>query len=183
MEIVVRALRDFYLACVAPYWSRIVATFRADVADRIPVLATGGLAEVLGTLHETLAWRDNSLERSWRTGECSLDGHGVQLLPSALWTGPPLFCDHPPEFGGNALIYPARPAATASTRPASPVTWPGSSGTPGPPCCARCAPRAAPRNWRPASAPARRPPRSTPPRCVPPAWCKRYGAAAASTIR
>ncbi len=83
------------------------------MADRLPVLATGGLAEVLGTLHETLAWRDNSLERSWRTGEYSLDGHGLQLLPSALWTGPPLFCDHSPEFGGNTLLYPARPPATA----------------------------------------------------------------------
>ena len=113
MEIVVRALRDFYLACVAPYWPHIVATFRADVAERIGVLATGGLAEVLGTLHETLAWRDNSLERSWRTGDCALDGQGVQLLPSALWTGPPLFADHPPEAGGNALIYAARAAAPA----------------------------------------------------------------------
>jgi DNA-binding transcriptional ArsR family regulator len=110
MDIVVRALRDFYLACVAPYWPRIVATFRADVAERIPVLATGGLAEVLGTLHETLTWRDNSLERSWRTGEWSLGGQGVQLVPSALWTGPPLFSDHPPQAGGNVLIYPARPA-------------------------------------------------------------------------
>ena len=109
MDIVVRALRDFYFACVAPYWTRIAATFRADVAGRIPVLATGGLAEVLSTLHETLTWRDDSLERSWRTGECSFGGHGVQLLPSALWTGPPLFCGHSPEFGGNALIYPARP--------------------------------------------------------------------------
>ena len=113
MEIVVRALRDFYLACVAPCWPQIVATFRADVAERIGVLATGGLAEVLGTLHETLTWRDNSLERSWRTGDCSLDGQGVQLLPSMLWTGPPLFADHPPEAGGNALIYAARPAVRA----------------------------------------------------------------------
>jgi len=113
VETVVRALRAFYLACIAPYWSRIVATFRADVADRIPALATGGLAEVLGTLHQTLAWRDNSLERSWRTGDCSLDGHGLLLLPSALWTGPPLFCDQSPEFGGNALIYQARPPVTA----------------------------------------------------------------------
>ena len=113
METVVRALRDFYLACVKPYWSHIVATFRADVADRIPVLATGGLAEVLGTLHETLAWRDNSLERSWGTGDYSLCGHGVRLLPSALWTGPPLFTSHCPEFGGIALIYPARPPVTA----------------------------------------------------------------------
>jgi DNA-binding transcriptional ArsR family regulator len=110
LEIVVRALRDFYLACVAPYWPRIVAMFRADIADRIGILATGGLAEVLGTLHETLTWRGSSLERAWRTGECSLDGHGVQLLPSGLWTGPPLFSDHPPQAGGNALVYAARPA-------------------------------------------------------------------------
>jgi len=113
METVVRALRDFYLTCIRPCWSRVVATFRADVADRLPVLATGGLAEVLGTLHETLTWRGDSLERSWRTGEYSLAGHGLQLLPSALWTGPPLFCDHPRELGGNTLIYPARPPATA----------------------------------------------------------------------
>jgi DNA-binding transcriptional ArsR family regulator len=113
LEIVVRALREIYLACVAPGWPHIVATFRADVAERAGVLAAGGLAEVLGTLHETMAWRDNSLERSWRTGDCALDGQGVQLLPSALWTGPPLFADHPPQAGGNALIYAARPAVTA----------------------------------------------------------------------
>jgi hypothetical protein len=29
MEIVVRGLRDLYLACVAPCWPRIEATFRA----------------------------------------------------------------------------------------------------------------------------------------------------------
>ena len=119
METVVRALRDFYLACVAPFWPHIVATFRADVAERTGVLATGGLAEVLGTLHETLAWRDNSLERSWRNGDCTLGGQGVQLLPSALWTGPPLFADHPPEAGGYALIYPARPVVTDGEIPRS----------------------------------------------------------------
>jgi DNA-binding transcriptional ArsR family regulator len=111
IDIVIRALRAFYLACIAPYWSRIVATFQADVADRIPVLATDGLAGVLGTLHEDLAWRGNALERSWRTGECSLGGRGLQLLPSGLWTGLPLFSSHGRECGGNAVIYPARSAA------------------------------------------------------------------------
>ena len=149
METVVRALRDFYLACVAPYWSRIVATFRADVAERIPVLATGGLAEVLGTLHDDLAWRDNSLVRSWRTGEYSLGGRGLQLLPSALWTGPPLFAGHLRESGGNALIYPARSPVPAD-RAANPATWPGSWGTPGRPCSRHCALRVARRNWPPA---------------------------------
>ena len=108
METVVRALRDFYFACIAPYWSRIVATFQADIAERIPVLATSGLAGVLNTLHDDLAWRDSTLVRSWRTGDCSLDGEGLQLLPSALWTGPPLVSRHTRESGGNALIYAAR---------------------------------------------------------------------------
>ena len=112
MEILVRGLRDLYLACVAPYWSRIEATFRADVAARIPALATGGLAEVLGALHETLAWRGNSLERSWRTGDWTLDGQGVRLVPSALWAGPPLFAPHAREAGGNVLIYAAQLAVT-----------------------------------------------------------------------
>jgi DNA-binding transcriptional ArsR family regulator len=112
MEIVVRGLRDLYLACVAPCWPCIEATFRADVAARIPALATGGLAEVLGALHETLAWRGNSLERSWRNGDWTLDRQGLRLLPSGLWTGPPLFAYHRREAGGNVLIYAARPAVT-----------------------------------------------------------------------
>ncbi len=91
LETVVRALRDFYTACIAPGWAQIVATFRADLADRIPVLATGGLAAVLDTLHDDLAWRGEALERSGRAGEFSLGGRGLQILPSAVWSGPPLF--------------------------------------------------------------------------------------------
>jgi hypothetical protein len=51
METVVRALRDFYLACVAPYWARIVATFHADMAERIPILATLGRSLLNGNLN------------------------------------------------------------------------------------------------------------------------------------
>jgi DNA-binding transcriptional ArsR family regulator len=114
VETVVRALRDFYQACVAPCWPQIVATFRADIADRIPVLATGGLAAVLGTLHSDLTWRDNGLERSGRPGQFSLDGGGVKLIPSVLWTGPPVFASQPAELGGNGILYAAQPAPTAS---------------------------------------------------------------------
>ncbi len=110
LETVVRALRDFYTACIAPGWAQIVATFRADLADRIPVLATGGLAAVLDTLHDDLAWRGEALERSGRAGEFSLGGRGLQILPSAVWSGPPLFAAQDTDAGGNTLIYPARPA-------------------------------------------------------------------------
>jgi DNA-binding transcriptional ArsR family regulator len=112
-----RALRDFHLACVAPYWSHILAVVRSDVAERIPVLATGGLAALFNALSDDLAWLDNSLVRSWRTSrtcDLSLDGRGLQIVPSALWVGPPLFCLHPEGFGGNALVYPVRSATTTN---------------------------------------------------------------------
>ena len=65
-------------------------------------------------MHPSLAWRDGALERS-RTPfrlqrDYWLDGHGLQILPSVLWTGPPLFSIRPHELGGSAVIYPARAA-------------------------------------------------------------------------
>jgi DNA-binding transcriptional ArsR family regulator len=108
LETVRRGLRDFHDACIAPHWAGIVASFRADMAARIPLLATHGLARVFSTLHADLAWRDGVLDRAGRTGEYSLDGSGLQMMPSALWPGPPLFAIGPPELGGNALIYAAR---------------------------------------------------------------------------
>lgn len=108
LETVRQGLRDFHDACIAPYWPGVVASFRADIADRIPLLATRGLASVFNTLHGSLTWHDGTLDRTGRTGEFSLDGHGLQMVPSVLWAGPPLFSIGPPELGGNALIYAAR---------------------------------------------------------------------------
>jgi DNA-binding transcriptional ArsR family regulator len=122
-ETVQRGLRDFFRACVAPYWSRIRAVVRADVSERIPVLATRGLGVLFSTLNPDLEWRDQSIVRTWRasrTCDLSLNGQGLQILPSALWNGPPLFKIRPEESGGNALIYPARPAPMAY--PAGEVT-------------------------------------------------------------
>lgn len=112
---VVCALRAFYLACVAPAWPEIAATYRADVAQQAAVLARGGLGELFGALHPDLALRDGSLERSERAltragrpGENQLEGQGLQILPSVLWTGPPLFSIHPPSSVASVMIYPAR---------------------------------------------------------------------------
>ncbi len=116
LQIVRRALRDFHDTCVAPHWPGIVAAFLEDVTRRIPVLASGGLAELFGTLHKDLAWRDSCLERAGGNlpvADLRLDGHGLLMVPSALWTGPPLFSTWPPELGRNALIYAAQPAWAA----------------------------------------------------------------------
>jgi DNA-binding transcriptional ArsR family regulator len=122
---VVGALRAFYMACVAPVWPEIAASFRGEVADRAVVLARGGLGELFGSLHPDLALRDGSLERSGRAlaragrpGQGQLGGQGLQILPSVLWTGPPLFStggpgrdrepDRPPVPLLGTMIYPAQ---------------------------------------------------------------------------
>jgi DNA-binding transcriptional ArsR family regulator len=111
LERVRRGLRDLYAAWVAPRWPAIMTSFRADVGGRVPALAASGLTGVFPALHPALAWRGGVLERTWRTAELTLDGHGLQLVPSTSWTGPPLFSLIPWEPGYSALIYPARPAA------------------------------------------------------------------------
>ena len=109
------ALRAFYLACVAPAWPEIAAAYRANVTQQAVVLARGGLGELFGELHPDLALRDGSLERSERAltragrpGEFQLEGQGLQILPSVLWSGPPLFSIHPPGEAASVMIYPAR---------------------------------------------------------------------------
>jgi DNA-binding transcriptional ArsR family regulator len=111
LERIRRGLRDLFAAWVAPRWPAIMTSFRDDVGGRVPVLVAGGLTGVFAALHPALAWRRGVLERTWRTAELTLDGHGLQLVPSTSWTGPPLFSLIPWEPGYSALIYPARPAA------------------------------------------------------------------------
>lgn len=106
-ENVVRALRDFYQACVQPFWDCVLESFRADLAVRIPVLAAGGYARLFASLHPRLTWRDQGLEREGGSCRVALDGTGLQLFPSAFWSGPPAFAIRPREFTGNALFYAA----------------------------------------------------------------------------
>jgi len=112
---VVHALRAFYLACVAPNWPRITASFDGEVAQRAAVLSRGGLEELFGSLHPDVSLRAGSLWRSARAlaragiaAEFRLEGRGLQILPSMLWTGPPLFSVFPSGPLANTMIYPAR---------------------------------------------------------------------------
>jgi DNA-binding transcriptional ArsR family regulator len=115
MTIIVQALRAFYQACVAPNWPRIAASFQGDVAQRAAVLTQGGLDALFGSFHPDLSLRYGSLWRSARalaragsSAEYRLEGRGLQILPSMLWTGPPLFSIFPSGPLANTMIYPAR---------------------------------------------------------------------------
>jgi hypothetical protein len=108
VELVVRALRDLHHALIAPRWDSALAAFHAELARRMPVLAAGGHEELFGTLHPRLRWRENGLDRMGFDGEWDLHGLGMVLMPSAFWTGDPLF-----SIGDglrpHVLVYAARP--------------------------------------------------------------------------
>lgn len=121
LEVLVRALRDFHGAVVAPRWDSVVASFHADVARRMPVLAAGGHQALFDTLHPQLRWRDDGLDRLGYDGEWGLSGGGLVLIPSAFWSGPPLFSIGDGVRVGNTLLYAARPDG----RPAGQASGPG----------------------------------------------------------
>lgn len=125
LDVVVRALRDFYTVCIAPRWPAVRARFDQDIAIRGRTLITGGHAQLFGTLHNGLSWQDNTFAKAGRPVECALDGTGLLLMPSAFWTAAPCFVLRPFARTGNALLYPAQPAPV-------PKSLPGSGSVPDP---------------------------------------------------
>lgn len=109
LDLVVRGLRDFYHACIAPQWTQVRATFRHDVDSRLPVLATEGFTGLFATLHPQLRFQEGTFVKPGPLRVMELNGDGLQLMPSAFWRGLPAFAIRPAVRGGNALIYPANP--------------------------------------------------------------------------
>jgi DNA-binding transcriptional ArsR family regulator len=110
VELVVRALRDLHDAVVAPRWEFARIAFHADVANRMPVLATGGYEALFGTLHPGVRWQDGGLERTGvRANEVELGGEGILLMPSAFWVGEPRFSLSRGQHRPNILFYAAQP--------------------------------------------------------------------------
>lgn len=109
VELVVRALHDLHQAVVEPRWDNALVAFHAEMARRIPVLAARGHEELFAALHPRLRWRENGLDRTGFDGEWDLHGPGMVLMPSAFWTGEPLFSFSDDELRPNVLIYAAHP--------------------------------------------------------------------------
>jgi DNA-binding transcriptional ArsR family regulator len=114
VELVVRALRDLHRAVVEPRWDGAVVAYQAEVARRIPVLAARGHEELFAALHPRLRWRDNGLDRTGFDGEWDLNGLGMVLMPSAFWTGDPLFSFSDDGRRPHVLIYAAQPHGHSS---------------------------------------------------------------------
>lgn len=121
LDLVVRGLRDFYLACVAPQWTQVRAVFQSDVDSRLPVLATEGFTGLFATLHPRMRFQDGSFIKPGPARVMELGGDGLQLMPSAFWRGLPAFAIRPAVRGGNAMIYPASPIHPPHDPAAGPV--------------------------------------------------------------
>jgi DNA-binding transcriptional ArsR family regulator len=100
------------LACydrlLSAHWTEIRARLDAEYATRARLLAEGGIASLLATLHPTVRWQPPVLElaRPGAAVEHRLGGRGLDVVPS-------LFCPagaqvyRPAGDGPLLLIYPA----------------------------------------------------------------------------
>ena len=109
LEVLVRALVAFYDAVVAPRWDSVVSSFHRDVARRMPVLAAGGHEALFENLDRRLRWRQDGLERDGHDAEYDLGGTGLLLIPSAFWSGAPVFGIGDGIRLGHTLLYAAQP--------------------------------------------------------------------------
>lgn len=94
---------------VAPHWTRIQQSFRADVAWRTRLLGAHGIKACLASTHPRADWAGTVLEVDRPPDyEVRLGGRGLLLMPSPFWTGRPLIAPGPdgPD-GAYLLMYPA----------------------------------------------------------------------------
>ena len=83
------ALRAAYASLVAPGWDQARRSVRADVAARGRAMSARGL-QALADVHPGMRWTGSALVLPGSARAVDLGGRGLQLLPSAFWTGPPL---------------------------------------------------------------------------------------------
>lgn len=102
------AVRGYFDACLAPYWSRIKTQIDRDRARRRKHLAEGGWPEVLANLHPSARWSFPVLELEYPADhDIAIDGRALVLQPSFFCWGTPttlLDASLPP-----VLAYPIRP--------------------------------------------------------------------------
>jgi DNA-binding transcriptional ArsR family regulator len=109
---VVRALRDYWEACFAPYWPRMRAVLEADIVHRGRTIARGGLGAMFADLTPEVSLADHTVSvilRSDHSFRRSTAGEGLTLLPT-LFTrraSTPIDAEEPP-----LIMYTARGVGT-----------------------------------------------------------------------
>jgi DNA-binding transcriptional ArsR family regulator len=91
----------YWRAAVEPVWPRLRGLLDADLDYRSQQLASGGVAQLLGTLHPDVEYSDDALRIGWPNWNSSTDLHGAGLLlvPCAfVWPGLMLAKDTDPPM-------------------------------------------------------------------------------------
>lgn len=105
-EALVRVLRTYYNAVVAPYQDRMAARIEAERAVRCRGIMDGGIEGMLAGLGPTMRWRRPVLHVRYPALErdLHLNGRGITLVPSYFcWDAPVSLAD--PELP-PVLYYP-----------------------------------------------------------------------------
>jgi DNA-binding transcriptional ArsR family regulator len=85
LERLVGQMRAWWDALLAPYWADILAFLEREIAERGRRLADVGPAAAFSDLHETVRWRDGTVEVHCRFGaDVELGGRGLLLVPAAF---------------------------------------------------------------------------------------------------
>jgi DNA-binding transcriptional ArsR family regulator len=86
----------------------VTSNFHREVAEQSRTVVTKGLAGFFNSLHHTLRW-DGGVLQEGRSEHRNVqaDGRGLEIMPSAFWTGPPLIAARPAGLGPHTLILPA----------------------------------------------------------------------------
>jgi DNA-binding transcriptional ArsR family regulator len=85
-EELVRFLQDYHRVAVAPHWSHIQSRLQSEQTSHARILANSGVEAMLAGLPPGFRWRSPVLEigRGALTGEVTLAGRGLTLVPSAF---------------------------------------------------------------------------------------------------
>jgi biotin operon repressor len=127
LERLVREIRRYFAAAIAPHWARLRSVVEAEISGRARAAAERGPRVLVEGLHPRLGWDGTALliDYPGKVGEWSLDGHDLALLPTgfagtevyamreggrALWYGPRGF--------GNVWAAPSAASWAASPLPA-----------------------------------------------------------------
>ncbi|MFF5297055.1 ArsR/SmtB family transcription factor [Paractinoplanes globisporus] len=107
LEEAAAAMGRFFDAAIADQWAQVGAVLDADVAFRAETMSTHGIAAMLATLDEALAWDGRTLSLP-RPFDAVVDwaDDGVLFIPCTAHSGPILYAAERPRT--PALTYAAR---------------------------------------------------------------------------
>ncbi|MCP2336686.1 ArsR/SmtB family transcription factor [Actinomadura rupiterrae] len=104
------AFEEYWDACLAPYWPRILAVLEADLVHRARRLTFGGAAALFAELDERVTWSEGMVRLAIPSGlapERVVDvaGRGLVLVPCLFLRGAVSMID---DYGPPLITYPAR---------------------------------------------------------------------------